>query len=572
MAYLSLRPWYRRYKYIMASVVDFHHPSLGVVRGLASASINQFLGIQYATLAGKWDPPILSEKVTTPLDATKLGPTTVSPPNGIEIEFGQIQKALPVPDLQQSETECLNLNITTPADATPGSNLPVIVFLHGGGFAIGSNAWPQYDLKRIVALSAAEKRPVIGVNINYRLGIFGFLTSQELESQGYQSNNGLHDQRTALLWIRKNISGFGGDPEQITIVGESAGGVSATHHLQSEVPLFKRLISMGGTNLLMPPLPQQVAESTYKAIVDRLGLGALSLSERVKALVQIDTEKIVTAVRPGDPVMPTLGGALNLKGYTYTEIHQGTAGQLDLPGRTWCQEIMIGDCQFDASSLEVPNDYSADSYGTTLQASILTLMINRSTEGIAVAFRQSLTRSLGSSEKADRVLSAYGITEDIPDSDTFSGILKFANDIAFFVPVFNYAHCWSGQAFMYQFNEPNVWDGPWKGRANHILDVAYLFQNYNEHLPEPQRRVAVQFGKDLIAFASGHAPWAAFKWETGDLYSRVYGGRVPGTSGTIITVQGPEPRTERSKTIFDLAAIVPADELSRAWGSFMAGF
>lgn len=70
-----------------------------------------------------------------------------------------------MPHLQQSETECLNLNITTPANVTPQSNLPVIVFLHGGGYAIGSNAWPQYDFKRIVALSMAEEQPVIGVNI-----------------------------------------------------------------------------------------------------------------------------------------------------------------------------------------------------------------------------------------------------------------------------------------------------------------------------------------------------------------------------------------------------------------------
>lgn len=209
---------------------------------------------------------------------------------------------------------------------------------------------------------------------SYRLGVLGFLTSRELESHGYQANNGLHDQRTALLWIRNNIAGFGGDPEQITLVGESAGGglspfnlpcmclakaeltpltyiVSATHLLQSELPLFKRFMSMGGTNLLMQPLAPQVTELTYKTIVDRLGLGALSPTERVNALVQMDTQKLFSAVLPGDTLLPSLGGVVGVKHHTYTEIYQGTAGSLDLPGRDWCHEIIVGDCQLDVRHL-----------------------------------------------------------------------------------------------------------------------------------------------------------------------------------------------------------------------------
>ncbi|KAL2839402.1 Alpha/Beta hydrolase protein [Aspergillus pseudoustus] len=537
----------------MSSMIEFHHPSLGVVRGLSSSSTTQFLGLQYATIAAKWDPPILAEGAADiPLDGTKIGPTAPSPPNAIQMEFAHIQKGLPVPSLEQSETECLNLNITTPAGTTPESKLPVIVFLHGGGFAIGCNAWPQYDFKRIVALSIAENRPVIGVNVNYRLGVLGFLTSRELESHGYQANNGLHDQRTALLWIRKNIAGFGGDADQITLVGESAGGVSATHHLQSDLPLFKRLVSMGGTNLLMQPLPHEVTEATYKTIVDRLGLGALSPSDRVKALVQIDTQTLLLGVRPSDALSPSVGGVVDVKPHTYAEIYQGIAGALDLPGRKWCQEIIVGDCQLDAS--------------------ILSGMINHSTERIAASFRESLSRSLGSAAKAGLVLSAYSISEDISDGQALKAILRFASDICFFVPVLNYGHCWSGQAFIYQFNEANTWDGPWKGYANHILDVAYLFQNYNEYLPESQRGVAIQFAKDVIAFANGNPPWAAFKWETGALNSRVYGGRDANTSGKVVTVPGPEPRTERANTILVVMASIPADDLARAWGAFMAGF
>jgi hypothetical protein len=107
------------------------------------------------------------------------------------------------------------------------------------------------------------------------------------------------------------------------------------------------MISMGGTNLLMRPLPVQVTESTYKTIIDRLGLNTLSASERVKSLVQMDTGTVLSAVRPSDALLPSLGGALGLKAHTYAEIYEGTAGPLNLPGRGWCEEIMIGDCQFD---------------------------------------------------------------------------------------------------------------------------------------------------------------------------------------------------------------------------------
>ncbi|KAF3386206.1 Lipase 2 [Penicillium rolfsii] len=535
----------------MSTKMEYLHPSLGLVRGLAFGPTNQFLGIPYATLDSKWSPPVMSEPKKGTLDATKFGPMALSPPNAVEIEFAHIQRRLPVPHLEQSDTACLNLNITTPGGASAVSNLPVIVFVHGGGYAIGSNAWPQYDFRRVVALSVSEGRPVIGVNINFRLGALGFLTSEELVSQGYQPNNGLHDQRTALLWLQRHITGFGGDPKNITIVGESAGGASATLQLQSKQPLFKRMISMGGTNLFMQPLPHEVVETTYEAIVDRLGLGGLSPSERVKTLVSLETQKLLSATRPSDALLPSLGGVAGVQHHTYAELYHGTAGQLDLPGREWCQQIMVGDCQMDAS--------------------ILSLMLNRSTDGIAPAFRESLTRSLASADKAAQILSAYSISEHIPDDQALKAILKFASDICFFVPVLNYGHCWSGNAFLYQFNEPNTWEGPWKGYANHILDVAYLFQNYNDDLTDRQRAVAIQFAKDVILFANGQRPWPVFRWETSDLSSRVYGGRVIKTSGEVMTVSGPDSRTERSKTILVLMESVSADELSRAWGNFMAG-
>ncbi|KAF3395339.1 Lipase 3 [Talaromyces pinophilus] len=538
----------------METVTTFSHPSLGVIRGLVSETTQRFLGIRYATLSNKWSPASLNEGSNTGFtNATVIGPAVPSPPNGCDIDFALVQKALPCLPIPQSDTDCLNLNITGPKNSSSESKLPVIVYLHGGGFVIGANSWPQYDMRRMVEHSILVNQPVMAVNINYRLGAPGFLTSRELVSHGYKPNNGLHDQRIALLWIQKYVSGFGGDPSNVTLVGESAGGASATIHLESTTPLFKRMVSMGGTNLLIPPLPEIIAEQTYQRVIDRLGLSKLEPSARVKALTELSTRELLSVMSPKDPLLPTFGGEVGVRFRTYADIYEGDLEKLNLPGKEWCEDIMVGGCQMDAS--------------------ILSNMLPPEKQGMATAFKNSLTRSFRSADKADQVLHAYNISLDLPAHEAYENILNFAQDIKFLLPELCYAHCWSGHAYLYNFIEVNSWDGPWKGHANHILDVAYLFQNYNEHLSDSQRAVARQFATDLISFVHGKAPWAPFNHTTKEYFSRVYGGTLPGEGGKRVeTVKGPaEVRTQQRTTIFTLTPTIPADELSRGWEMFMAG-
>jgi hypothetical protein len=127
--------------------------------------------------------------------------------------------------------------------------------------------------------------------------------------------------------------------------------VSITLHLQSETPLFQRAVLMGGTDLLMKPLPDFVTEGAYQKIVKRLGLDDLSPSERVEALVQMESEKVLQNVLPSDPLMPSIGSELSLVAHTYEEIYQGVQGPLKLPGRNWCKQIMVGDCQMDVGTI-----------------------------------------------------------------------------------------------------------------------------------------------------------------------------------------------------------------------------
>jgi carboxylesterase type B len=99
--------------------------------------------------------------------------------------------------------------------------LPVAVWIYGGGFTAGSNSWPVYNLSWFVNASVAANKPLIGVSLNYRLGVFGFLAGNELAAEG-SLNVGLLDQRLALQWVQENIAAFGGDSTKVTLFGESA--------------------------------------------------------------------------------------------------------------------------------------------------------------------------------------------------------------------------------------------------------------------------------------------------------------------------------------------------------------
>ncbi|KAB5549528.1 Alpha/Beta hydrolase protein [Coniochaeta sp. 2T2.1] len=233
-------------------------------------------------------------------------PAAIGVPNGCEAEYEMIQQRLAVPEFPpQSDTECLNLTVTVPE--SPGrKKLPVFVFIHGGGLTTGSGTWPQYDHAAIVRRSVELGKPIIGVNINYRTGIYGFLTSEELRTAGFTANNGLRGQNVAFQWIKKFISGFDGDPGQITAVGQSAGGACATLLLQSPKPLFNRMVVMSGTSLALRPEPMSLHELFYEQFCEIHGLADISGAQRVEALNKIDSHELLQKTPPSIPSLPAL--------------------------------------------------------------------------------------------------------------------------------------------------------------------------------------------------------------------------------------------------------------------------
>lgn len=144
-----------------------------------------------------------------------------------------------VPGPPTGSEDCLYLNVYSP-NITPSQPLPVMVFIHGGGFANGNGDEDEYGPQFLV------RKDVILVTINYRLEVLGYLS---LDTEDIPGNAGMKDQVAALKWVKENIRNFGGDPDNITIFGESAGGASVSFHLVSPMSkgLFKRAISQSGT-------------------------------------------------------------------------------------------------------------------------------------------------------------------------------------------------------------------------------------------------------------------------------------------------------------------------------------
>jgi para-nitrobenzyl esterase len=172
--------------------------------------------------------------------------------------------------------DCLYLNVYTPISATPASHLPVMVWVHGGGFLAGAGSEPRYSNSTLVA------KGVILVTLNYRLGLFGFLASHDLatEQQGHAGSYGLTDITAALRWVQANIHAFGGDPHNVTLFGESAGSfaVNALTTAREARGLFQKLIGESGA-FFAATLPMQSAAARAQrdqAWVDTLGVKTLA--------------------------------------------------------------------------------------------------------------------------------------------------------------------------------------------------------------------------------------------------------------------------------------------------------
>jgi para-nitrobenzyl esterase len=254
--------------------------SNGTLQGVIEASgIHSFKGIPYAQAPVgdlRWKEPQAPKSWTGVRRADHFGPQAMQRAVYSDMMFRSAGKS----------EDCLYLNVWTPAKSAK-EKLPVLVYFYGGGFMAGDGSEYRYDGESLA------KKGIITITINYRLGIFGFFAHPELtkESLHHSSGNyGLMDQHAALVWVQKNIAAFGGDPDKVTIGGESAGSMSVSSQVASPLSkgLFRGAIAESGACL---------GNSSPKPLVDAEQTG-VKFAQTTSATSLADLRKI-----PADKLM-----------------------------------------------------------------------------------------------------------------------------------------------------------------------------------------------------------------------------------------------------------------------------
>jgi para-nitrobenzyl esterase len=250
----------------------------GRIRGTTEDGCVAFLGVPFAR------PPFGTRRFALPVPvpkwdgvrpATAYGPTAPQPDRPFTI----------IPEPVIAGDDCLNLNVFTPDLGSVG--LPVLVWIHGGGFTAGGNTSPWYRGHRFA------RDGIVVVSVNYRLGAEGFLAIP-----GAPTNRAVRDWLAALTWVQDNIASFGGDPDHVTIAGQSAGGVACATLLTTPAAtgLFHAAICMSGA--IPPKLTADAAGRLTEAIAAEVGV-----EPTVDALAAVDPARLVAAQEPAEKVL-----------------------------------------------------------------------------------------------------------------------------------------------------------------------------------------------------------------------------------------------------------------------------
>jgi para-nitrobenzyl esterase len=452
----------------------------GPLQGTVENGIRIYKGIPFAAPPVgdlRWRAPQRHSPWTEVLHADKFAPACM-----------QVPLAMPALGLDAVtvDEDCLYLNVWTPAKA-PKDKLAVMVWIYGGGFTIGGTSIGQYDGKNLA------KKGVVLVSIAYRLGAFGFLAHPELSTEqgGHSGNYGLLDQIAGLEWVKKNIAAFGGDPQRVTIFGESAGGIAVS--MLAASPLAKGLFtgaisesggnfgpekhaSEGGTNMVS----LATAEKNGTAYISKLGVASIADARKKSA------DEILKNSNSA------LGGAWPIfDGY----VLPGDQYKLYEAGKYNDTPVLIGS-NSDEGALFVPS-IKTDVYQTNIKT--------------------------GYSDYADKIFAAY-------PGDTDEHALRSARDIfrdaTFAWPTWAWARLQSktgkGKVYVYYFSHrppyPNAPQFKDWGAA-HSGEIAFVFGNFPAAMPPSPADLAVSdeissywtnFAKTGDPNSTGLPTWPAF--------------------------------------------------------------
>jgi para-nitrobenzyl esterase len=362
--------------------------------------------------------------------------------------------------------DCLYLNIWTAAKSDQ-DKLPVMVWIHGGGFTRGAGSTPTYDGENFAG------KGVVLVTVNYRLGVFGFLALPELTAESAHHASGMYgmlDQIAALQWVKKNIAQFGGDPEKVTIFGESAGSVAVNVLMASPLAkgLFHRAIAeSGGSFAPMRPLAE--AEKTGTAFAASLGAS----QDVLKTLRARPADEILKAAADQTTMRPQVDGWC-LPQDVYTTFAQGK--QNDVP-------LLVGSNADEGTTL-APQGVSTKAAQFTLEA----------------------RQRYGS--HADQYLKLYPASSDQEAVASFYA--SFRNNMAWGMHTWARMQTKTGHHPAYRYFFTRRPPGPLsqQQRAYHAAEIAYVFQNFLGQRPweDADRQLGATMASYWVNFATTGNP------------------------------------------------------------------
>ena len=437
--------------------------SSGPVVGLKGEELYVFRGIPYAAPPVgplRWEAPLAPPSWQQARLTQDFGPACAQP--GIFL----------VPSISPTSEDCLTLNIWSPS-LTPSKPLPVLVWLHGGGFVAGGAREEVYQ-----GGALARRGQQLVVTLNYRLGPFGFIT---LPNHPESANLGLADQQAALRWVRDNISAFGGDPGNVTLMGESAGAISTCAHLlaPSSGGLFHRAILQSG------PCPMAFAERhalepSGAQLVEALGCD--EATDPLACLRAQDTEAVLAAF--GSSI-----GIIWGKGPRWVPSVDGVL----IPGQP---AALIAASSFN----KVPTII-----GTNQDEGTLFLLLGGHTTVDEARFRAVVQSLLGVSLAAE-VYPLYPIS-DFPSA--FHALAQVIADAGFICPARRMAaafHAQGAAALMYRFEQVPSFSAFAQLGAYHTAELPFVFGTLPPNATSGEAELSLTIIDLWSAFAQGSPP------------------------------------------------------------------
>jgi para-nitrobenzyl esterase len=422
----------------------------GKVRGLITENrVHAFKGVPYgASTAGarRFLPPLKPQPWTGVFDAFELGHRSPLVDSVLVKEWESLNRREPMGE------DCLNLNVWTPGVGASGKR-PVMVWLHGGGYAAGSPGMVPYE-----GANLARKHDVVVVGITHRLNAFGFLYLAELGGEKYAdaSNAGMRDIIAGLEWIRDNIAGFGGDPGSVTIFGQSggAGKVSTLLGMPAAQGLFHRAIAQSGS--AVTSMKATAATRNAERFMFRLELKP----NQVDDLQKLPMEQLIGAVARGSGRGP---GTLS-NGFVASPVVDGKSLPHDVFNPTASTlsanvPLLIGSTETEVT-WNVNTDY-------TLPAD-------------EAALRDRVKRSLRTDDaQAEKLVAIY--RQGRPKASNLDLALIIETDASQFrsgtdTEAERKAALGKAPVYMYRFQ----WYSPVSGgrlRAMHCMDIPFVFEN-----------------------------------------------------------------------------------------------